>query len=97
MITHVPPPEPNCPHCGKELEGWSEPGEDITLKEFLIGAAVIVLFLMNFIGAIMGIGDGLYGNGCKKPFSKRYDYVMPTNIVTCAATRWLDSKPVYSE
>ncbi len=87
--------EPKCPHCHKELKGWSGPSTD-SLKDCLIVISIIMLIIVQFSGAIIGSVGNTFG--CDRFGDKRYHYIVPALTVGCVATRWLSNKKhIYSD
>lgn len=90
VVSTAPKKTPKCPHCNKELKGWTEP-DDLTTAQLLAGIVTGFLLLIEVVFGFMGAVDGDF-YACEPAFSKRYHYMAPTYPVACAATRWLTNK-----
>lgn len=91
-----PAPEPKCPHCHKELEGWSEPS-NTTFLQGVIYTIVGLFITAQLFGLIGGGMEGMFEK-CERPFTKRYHYLMPVYPYTCAAARWItNGDPIFQE
>ncbi len=96
----TPQEEPKCPHCHKELEGWSEPSEPNSLLTNVVGSLIVILLLANIVACIGGSVDGSfsYGDREMRHFGeKRYDYIVPAYWSSFLAIRWLTNKPIVFE
>lgn len=85
--THSSPRKiPKCPHCSKDLEGWSEPCNP---KEVMVAVSIVVFLIIQFVSGLMGAMDGSFDKKCEPAFTKRHHYVVPLYNLSCHAVLWL--------
>ena len=68
VINNPPPsPPPECPHCGEELPGWSEPS-DYFFPPFLAALILVPLLMWSGLTLFSGYDDGSrnWGYGQRK-------------------------------
>lgn len=82
--------DPKCPHCHEKLKGWSEPSE-LTFKEQLLSIVFGLVVAAQFIAVLAGSVEGSF-NPCNQLGDKRYDYAIPTYVLSCQAERWITNE-----
>ena len=64
------------------------------MKDFLISVSLLIVIFSTIWGLVIGIGQSY--KLCDNPLSKRYQYVIPTTMISCPATRWiLEESQIY--
>lgn len=84
--------DPDCPHCGRRLKGWSEPS-DITGKQLFVFVFVVIFVFFQILATGAGFIDAGFGR-CERPFSKRWHYLAPLNPVACSVAKWMNNEEI---
>jgi hypothetical protein len=92
--TNQEPPKPvRCPHCRKKLKGFQKNDNSVpsSLLEWLVGLSIVVIAIMNILGALFGFVDATL-EPCRPAFSERIDFVVPAYPGACHITKWLTKR-----
>lgn len=65
------------------------------MKDFLQISFIVLLFASIIPGLIGGLEMSV--TACDPPFSKRHQYIFPTNMISCPAARWIQELEVYKD
>lgn len=78
--------DPVCPHCGKDLDGWTAPC-NIPITDKVIAVIILVFIAMQVGGFAIGLMES--NRLCDPWFSTTADVAVPTKVLGCEIGRFL--------